>query len=198
MNEPKKGEDGVQIEKNASLSPEQERILGQVKELLIGLTNWTRMLDLFKEFNPSEDQKSLLKDLVINYIEVNFKKGTFKNLKGIETVLDYLEISNLEFNPKLIADILKLYDKYPLPFLLSMSPSLYEGKLINGTPYDEVEYVKELLKKQGAVSEELTDDYIKNLWNVREILVKMHSKTAGKRENQPKPKMLDFIQYLTD
>jgi hypothetical protein len=136
--------------------------------------NWNRILQEMQEVNPSEEQRMELTGLVVGYIQGAFRHGQFGNLEGINPVLDFLQVSGLEFPEEYADKIAKFYKKYSLPFLYEMSPSLYNGKLRNGKEYDKVEYVRNLLEKSGASPDELTDEYINGLWEIREILVKLH------------------------
>ncbi len=136
--------------------------------------NWDRVLQEMQEVNPSEEQKAELTSWVVGYMQGALQHGQFGNLEGIDPVLDFLQISRLEFPKEYVEKISKLYKKYSLPFLYAMSPTLYNGKLRGGREYDKIEYTRGLLEKSGASSDELTDEYIEELWDLREILVKLH------------------------
>lgn len=139
-----------------------------------GTHNWNEFLASLEAAAPKDEEKRVLADAMLLYVENQFRNGQFQNLKGIEKVLAFFGIDGIGFTKEHIADILSFYKKYSLGFLYSMSPPLWDGKLQGGREYNKVEYTRGLLTAAGASPDELTDDYIKRLWNAREILVKLH------------------------
>lgn len=158
--------------------------------------NWSRVLDSMKATGLSPEIKAELVELVGGYIAKAMEHGQFKNLEGIDPVLDYLGISQIDFDPTALDKIQELYQRYSADFLYSMSPSLYDGKLFDGRDYNRIEYTRELLQKSGEPAEHLTDQYIQDLWRFREVLVHFHNKFRGQTLPPIQKKLTPFIHLL--
>src|SRR3989344_3233095 len=94
--------------------------------------NWERILASLQVLNLGDSQKEELANLAIGYIQGAFKNGNFENLKGMEPVMQFLAVDSIEFSSDYRDRIFELYEKYSLPFLYSMSPTLWDGKLRGG------------------------------------------------------------------
>ena len=77
-----------------------------------------------------------------------------------------------------------------------MSPTLYNEKLFDGRAYDRVAYTRELLQKAGAPPEKTTDAYINTLWDMREVLVRMHRERGMEQKLMPGTRLLEFTKLL--
>jgi hypothetical protein len=134
--------------------------------------NWERILSVMKGIELREETRQELALLVLGYIERTMIGGHFGNLEGIDVILDYLNIGDVRPTEewfRLFAEMDARYDQY---FLISMYPGLTNGKLHGGGVFEEIEYVRDLLKKKGAPPEHLTDAYIESLWKMREALIR--------------------------
>jgi hypothetical protein len=169
-----------------------------LKSLKTGASlNWQNFLTSMEEAKLTEAEKARLSESAIFYVDKQFRDGHFGNLEGIDPVLIFLGIDDIKFTREHTARILYLYNKYPLHFLYEMCPD--DGKLPDGSRYDKIEYTRNLLKKNGATEEELTDEYIRNLWLARETLVKLHNSDneSNITELESGPKNLtDFVRLL--
>ena len=160
--------------------------------------NWDRILSSMQALGLKEGERSELTINVVDYINGVFRSGHFTNLEGIKPVLDFLEIDEIKFTTEHVVQLHKLLARHSLSFLYSMSPTLWNGKLRGGKPYDRVEYTRELLQKKSAPPEELTDEYIKALWDARETLVKLHhGGYDGQQQLSPGMGLLEFTRKLT-
>jgi hypothetical protein len=124
--------------------------------------------------NLKEEEKRNFLDLVTAKMEQTMSGGHFGDLAGAKDLLAFLCVANFEISDEWTRRIEEMYRRFPQGFLASLSPSLYNGKLSDGREYEKIEYTKEKLRAFGASSEEMTDEFVENLWKVREILLLMH------------------------
>jgi hypothetical protein len=192
--------DAREVTETESLTVDQQKKLNAIRQEFIipGSLNWDKVLGSFVDLEPTAEIKVELVGLIMKYITDTFRHGQFQNLDGIDKVLQYLEIDRIDFADKQMEKIMKLYGKYSQGFLLSMSPSLYNGKLVDGTPYNKINYVRQLLQKRGAPPEDLTDEHIKELWDFREILIRLHSNLRGRELTAGQRQLTDFIKILQE
>jgi len=177
----------------------EERLAELEKDLNSCWTlNWDRILAEAHFLALSSEERQKLAELFVGYIERAVQYGTFGNLEKIDPIMKFFDIDGLEFTQNWLETIMMYYRRFSLPFLYRMSPMLYNGKLVGGGKFEKKGYVREMLVKDGAEAEELTDEFIKTLWRVREILVRMHrqGKSAKCAEHQPLS-MTKFIEYVT-
>lgn len=167
----------LDLEQRRGCEMNSEGKMIKIKEDLSGhwTLNWQRVLTEIQQVDLTDKQRQDLITLTVGYVERVFRNGTFGNLDGIQPILDHLGMDSLEITPEWLECIFTFYAKYPLHFLYQMSPTLYNGRLYNGTPYDRIQYTRALLeKREGTSPTELTDAHIQTLWNIREILVQLH------------------------
>ncbi|HEU0050716.1 MAG TPA: hypothetical protein VFQ60_01515 [Patescibacteria group bacterium] len=183
---------------DADLSAKDQKTFFELKEKLEGgsTINWDNVLQGIQSLPQTGELRTRLAGLVGTYIQTAFQLGQFPNLDGIAPVLEFLEISDIEFDPEAMKKIQEFYERYSVGFLYSMSPSLIGGKLWDGKSFDKIEYVREILRKRGEPEDHLTDQYIKSLWNLREVLVKLHQNLRGRPLNTAPKKLVPFVHLL--
>jgi len=164
-----------------------------------GTLNWERIEKQLRSISLNEKEKQTLTTAFLRYIERAVHCGQFGNLNGLVRVMNFFSINEISLTEKWVKKILKHLNRFPAAFLHSMCPGLRNGKLRDGRKYEEVknEYVRELLEVEGASEEELTDEFIEELWNVYEILMHIHAfNLSEKFKNKKITTMNQFIREL--
>ena len=198
--EPKQNEI-TKINETAELSLDNQKELDFVLDDIFSdgrSLNWDKVLERLEVLKLSEVQKDQVRGRIMSYVQIIFRSGAFLNLQGIDKLLKYFDIENIGFSREYIEKIIDLYKTYSIGFLYNMSPSLYNGKLHNGKEYNRIEYVRGLLQELGVSDEKLTDEYIKELWDMREVLVKMHNKFRGEELSLENMKLANLVGLLSD
>jgi hypothetical protein len=161
--------------------------------------NWNSVLEKMRTIPLSYEVVDELVGMVVGYINNIFRQGSFSNLDGIEPVLDYLNME-VRFEATQLGKIYELCAKFSLSFLYSMSPPLYGGKLydFDGPEYNRKEYTRGLLLKQGIPPEEATDEKIQELWDFREILVRLHAQIQDRALPSGTKRLSVFVRMLME
>ena len=137
--------------------------------------NWVEFYRDLQKLQPSESEKIQLAEKLVTYILKVVKCGAFTNFEGMQPTLQFLQIQAVEFSPKWIETVIDLMSSFSVWFLYDMTPSLYDGKLPGGIKYERMQYTRELLIKRNLMKEEeITDDFLQNLWDAREVMVRLY------------------------
>ncbi len=174
------------MDKLARTTPETlgPNVLNRIIERLSdqGSVNFEAIHSELETTPLSDSQKNEIRTLVGGKILDCIRYGNFRDLRGAHSLLKSLDATQLDFDPEWIRFVEQSYDKFSLNFLLSLSPALYDGHLIDGRPYDKIDYTREQLKKGNFATADLTDDYIKKIWDIRELLIHMHSRNIDVKD----------------
>ena len=162
-------------DKNINLKSNKQKV-DELIQKLNDIVGWNFYL-IFEELENielSDNDKSKISEIVLEKVQLIIEKWQWWELDGAREILSFLWVKSIEFTNEWIQNINKLYNRFNYWFLISLSPSLYNGKLMNWIEYDKIEYSREKLRDFGVTEEELTDEFINSLWAIREILVKMY------------------------
>lgn len=123
----------------------------------------------------TEENKNALGRLVIEHFESALTRGQFQDLQGVGALLEFLGYKEFILDEAWMGKITHFYNRFPYMFLLGLSPSLFNDRLSDGREYNRIEYAKERLRAFGATDEELSDESVSFLMNMRELLIHMHT-----------------------
>ena len=133
--------------------------------------NYSKILGEIREVEISAENKAVLVDALFADIQSQIERGQFREIERAKELMNFLGVKEFALSPEAEQTIVRLYNKYSYDFLSRMSPPLYDGKLASGEAYDEIVYVRKMMRDAG---EDPSDEDIKELWQYREILVKLH------------------------
>ncbi len=161
---------------NNSITGSNNRKIEAIKEILkdIWSINFHNILQELCDIELSTEDKISISKMLIIKIQEFVVHGQWWQLDWAKELIDFLWIEVIEYSNEWIENINKLYNRYNYWFLISLSPSLYNGKLVNWKVYDNIKFTREKLIEIGSTEEELTDEYINSLWMLRELLLKMY------------------------
>ena len=144
-------------------------VIEELKE--VKTQNYSRLLEQVRGVEISAESKIALTNALFAEIQGQIERGQFGEIERAKDFMNFLGVKEFSLSPDAEQKIVSLYNKYSYGFLREMSPSLYNGKLSDGTEYNKIEYVRQMMRENG---EEPSDEDIKELWRYREILVKLH------------------------
>lgn len=164
-------------------SADRLRQLNEIKERLTsgGSINWESMYKSLQDISLTDLEKRDLLYSLMHYIQNQFKLGAFQNLAKISDVIACLGAESIRLTDEYINSILLLYGKYSEAFVRNLEPEMLfhnDGitTLADGRRYDRNEYVKDQLRNNGAKPEELTDEYVQKLLDLREVLIQLYKR----------------------
>lgn len=129
---------------------------------------------LLKDVPLTSEQKEEITLLLMEFIQKKCKYGQFKDLEDARSLFVLLGIENVGYSREWLLRIEEFQRKFEYFFLVSLTPSLYDGKLIGGKPYDRREYTKKRLRDTGYPEDQITDELVDQIWELREVLVMLH------------------------
>lgn len=121
---------------------------------------------------------------VIQKVQEVLEGGHFGDLQGAQPLLKMLGVSELQMAPewsRKIQVFLNRFDEKGLRYLTP--PLLLNDKLPNGRPYERISYARERLIGMGVSPQEATDEFVHDVFKVRELLLKLHEGRAERLLN---------------
>lgn len=118
---------------------------------------------------------------VVQKVQEVLEGGHFGDLQGAQPLLEMLGVSELQMAPewsRKIQVFLNRFDEKGLRYLTP--PLLLNDKLPNGRPYEKISYARDRLMGMGVSPEEATDEFVNDVFKVRELLLKLHQARVEK------------------
>ncbi|NTU98452.1 hypothetical protein HGA64_00375 [Candidatus Falkowbacteria bacterium] len=179
---------------------ERTRLFDRLKENF-GSANslkWGEELNIAKSLDLTGAEKDELSLLLVGYIGKVVRHGAWVNFEGMQPVMEFFGVESIAFTEQYLEAVSECMVCFSTSFLYDMAPPLYNGRLYSGEEYIPNEYVRKMLLKRGYSKDNLTEEFIEGLWQIRELLFKLHSlKNRGLFKDLKEVEGYQLLELLT-